>query len=932
MKFVLLLLVNVVVVSLLSFGQDTISIVEQKKGATLKGAIVSDSLGTAAANVIVELPSSKMITTTDDLGRFYFEDIHFGSHLLLLYSSNTIADTISLFVNRTIFDAGIIKFYIPEIAIDTVQLHIPVIAMDEQALSLDGDAEQSNLGLFTYSRDPFLSIASFNLAPLNFRLRGYTNNQLEVYMNGVSLNDIEDGNFFATQLGGLNEVLSERNMTYGLQADETYFGGLTGTSSIELNAGAKTKGSRISYANGNRSYRNRLLITHNSGITERGWALSVAASRRWANEGYVAGTSFNSYSFYVGLSKKIGDKGFVHFNTLATPTVNALAAAATQEAMDLTGSVYYNPNWGLQNGEKRSARESDFFQPLMLLHYEYKPNRTTLINLSTAYQFGHSGISSLDWYNAPDPRPDYYQNMPSFWLERNMPMPAVAEAYKQQWLNDESTAQINWDELYDRNSANYETINGVSGRRSRYVLGQDRSDVRKYTFALNVKKEVGEHVSLSGGAYLAMQHNQSYKQLLDLLGGDFYVNLNQFAENQFVGNGQFNQVDLDHPNKIVREGDKYAYHFNSSFKKGIVWMQGLCSFKMLDVFIAARAGIDEFNRDGQYRNGLFPNDSYGKSAMQTFYTYQVKGGFRLKMNAHHALFANAAVMTNPPQFEHTFISPKTRNTLLHPAVVERVKSMELGYVLKSSRWNGRVTAFATDIENVTRVRRFYYEDYTSFVNYAIHGINMRHTGLELALQANITKEFSASLAASYMQVFYTSRPEVSIYRDNDTSANVGHTTVFMKDYHVGVGPQSAYGLGLSYRSTKRWFANVNLNYVERNYIEMNPTRLTAEAVDLLQPETEAWQAIRKQDVLPSVFTIDVFAGKSFSLDKKMKWLNGKTTLAINVGINNILDNKEAIAGSQQLRFDYVDKNPNQFPNKLRYGLGRTYFVNVALQF
>lgn len=931
MKFILLLYGSLIAGCALVSAQDSLVNNNPVPGAMIKGRVVTDSLKTGSGGIMVSVSSSGIMTFTDSLGYFVLENVPFGRNVLRINKHPLVADTFPFYVDKRDFDLGEVQIKKVEWPADTVWQQNPVIAFDENRL-IDNDGPPYLPGLFNSSHDPFLSVAAFHLLPLNFRFRGYSNSSLEVYMNGILLNDPKDGAFLAAQLGGLNEVLRDKTLSYGLAADDTYFGGLNGSTAMEVYASEQQQKTLLTYGNGNRSYKNRIAVAYHTGLMDNGWALSVAEAKRWAQEGYVPGTSFQSYTCYLGVSKRTGKKGFLHFNAFGAPTVTAGAAAVTQEAIDLAGSVYYNPDWGYQNGKKRNARQQDFSQPLFLVQYVYRPDRKTLISLAAAFKTGHQGSSSLDWYNAPDPRPDYYQNMPSYWTERSQPNPAMAAAYRQQWLHDEHVAQIDWAELYDRNRANFERVNGWEGMRSRYVLGEDREEVNKYSFALTLKKEVGTHFRFQAGALFLLEQAERYRRLLDLLGGDFYVNLNQFAENTFPGHASFNQVDLNQPDKIVGVGDRYGYNYGTLFKKGMAWIQGEYSFYKMSFFIAGRLVLDEFNRTGFYKNGLFPDDSYGPSKMQTSYTYQLKGGGSYCINKRHRLYMYAAAMTQPPLFEHTFVSPSTRNLVVAGPVAERMTSLEGGYALKSGILNGRVTAFVTDIKDAARIRRFYYEDYTSFVNYVMQGIDIRHTGLELAFQAQITKSWSVTFAGAYMQVFYTSRPVVSIYRDNDTTRVVGKTTVYGKDYFAGTGPQSACGLGLTYRARRYGFVSLNFNYLDRNYIEMNPTRLTAEAIDLLAPESEQWKAIRKQEQLPAVFTADIAGGRTFRPGKQLKRLFRNAAFSVNAGINNILNNKKAISGNQQLRFDYVDKNPDQFPTKYRYGSGVTYFINLKMSF
>jgi len=907
-----------------------------KPTAIVKGKVLSEATRNAVSDLEVVIPALKLLTTTDGNGDFNFSQVQYGSYMLIISNGYSINDTLKISVDQPVVDLNTLAVQVDEAATSVTAGQMPTIALEENASSADdeGISDQSISGVLTASRDPFLSAAAFTFGPLRYQLRGYNRDQLEVYLNGLQMNDVEMGSAFFGQWGGLNDVFRNQSVVFGLQPGEEGFGGLTGSTFINATAAAQRKQTRISYSLSNRTYRHRAMVTHSTGMMQNGWAVSVSGSKRWAEEGYIPGTSYDGYSYYLALSKKLGQKSLLHFTTFGAPTQRGKAMPATQEAMDLAGSNFYNPNWGYLNGEKRNARINNSYQPVFMLNYEYNPDNSTKLNIAAAYQTGWNGNSALDWYNARDPRPDYYGYLPSYFIHDPRGADyATAEEIKEKWMSDESVRQINWDRLYAANRMNIDSINGVAGRRSVYVIGEDRDDIRKYSFAANLQKNLNEHVTLHGGLSFISQQTESYRKMLDLLGGDFYVNLNQFAERTYVGNTSLNQNDLNNPNAIIREGDKYNYDYKARFMKGFAWAQAVFTYNKVDFFLAGRAGIDAFSREGLYRNGLFPNDSYGKSRTQSFFNFQTKAGLTYKVNGRNYLFVNAAYMTSPPVFDNTFFSPRTRNSMIADPDVEKITSVEGGYLLRAPRFNGRLSGFMTNIEDATRIMRFYYEDDRTFVNYVMQGVDVRHVGGELALQAKISPSFSATAVATYAQVFYTSNPRISIYKDNDTSATVRQDVSYLKNTYVAAGPQSAYTLGLNYRSPQYWYANINFNLLDRNYVDVNPSRRTAEAVDLITPGSPEWHHILDQEKLPSAFTIDLFAGKSFLLSKTMKWLPRNTFLYVNVGVNNILNNKSIQTGGfEQLRFDSGMNNPERFPSKYFYGYGTNYFINLSLKF
>jgi hypothetical protein len=675
------------------------------------------------------------------------------------------------------------------------------------------------------------------------------------------------------------------------------------------------------------------MFTKSSGLNSHGWAYSISVSKRWAKEGYVAGTFYDGYSYYAGLSKQLkSGKHEINLITFGAPTRRGKAAPVTQEAVEITGNKFYNPNWGYQNGERRNAKVVDNFQPVTLLSYEYRPSNTLRWETSIGYHFGKNKNSALDYYNGTSPRPDYYRYMPSYYMLNGL-NPALAR------FNDHQ--QIEWDELYNVNYSNYDSVkyvNGVIGntaygRRAVFVLYNDVDDIRKWSFNSNMEKVINGHLRLAGGVQLISQRNESYRELADLLGGDYYLNLNQFAKDASGQSLTYNQYDINTPNRMVKEGEKYNYDYIIHFTKGSIWGQIVSSFNRADLFLSARLGHTEFVRDGLYRNGLFPNASYGKGDVQRFTTFDVKGGLTYKIDGRNFLLLNAFLAQDAPTVENTYISPRTRSYAVPDPTVEKMATMEAGYLMRTPKYNIRAVAYATDVKDAVELRRYYSDFSNSFVSYAMAGLNSRHTGIELAAEVKVTPTLAATGVAALCQTFYTDNPSfVGLYGDNDSSTAPVARQVYIKNYYMAVGPQSAYTFGLNYRSRKFWYANANFNYFDRNYISISPDQRSADAIAGVPVGSELYQAILGQQALPSVFTVDVSAGTSILLSKYWKGLPRSSFLYVSLGVSNLLDAEVRTGGFEQLRYDFENVNPGKFGNKYFYGYGRNFFLNLSLKF
>ncbi|MBS1615446.1 MAG: TonB-dependent receptor [Bacteroidetes bacterium] len=929
---------GVALISLFTIGSFPVLAQDGGGSGLVTGRLVSQDAHKPVSDVQLVLPRRKLLATTDAEGKFVFSRVPFGNYELLISSPSIQADTLKVSLQKAIVDLGDIVVVRTDNNQGPSSQQIPVISLEENDLSADDDGVRlANVsGLLGASRDPFVSAVAFVFGPYRFQARGYDRNRQEVMINGAPMNDVETGDAYWSQWGGLNDVFRSRSNTYGLQPAAYSFGDVNGSVYFDASAASQRKQTRVTYSATNRNYSNRLMLTYSSGLLKNGWAYSLSASRRWAKEGYIPGTFYDGYSYYAGLSKRFaGGKHELNLITFGAPTQRGKSSPVTQETYDLAGSNFYNPNWGYQNGEKRNARVANSYQPVAILNYRYAPSNNLRWNTSLSVQSGKNRNSSLDWYNAENPRPDYYRNLPSY-LSLNELDPSTAQFYGQQ--------QVDWNKLYNENYSNYDSIvnaggiagNTVRGKRSVYVVADDVDDVRKFNFNTRIEKVESEHITVQAGLQFMSQRAESYRQLTDLMGGDFYTNLNQFAVLQNVPDVAFDQYDLNAPNRAIREGDKYGYDYISRFSKGFIWAQMQATFNKFDFFLSGRGGFQNFSREGLYRNGLFPTESYGRSSQQHFGSYGLKGGVTYKLDGRNYFFLHAGLSQEPPSFDNTYISPRTRSlTVLDPSV-EKISSIEGGYLMRTPKYNIRLVGYATDVKDATEIKRFYNDDpaFRSFVNYVIRGVNTRYTGLEAAVEVKLMPVLSVSAVAALGQAFYTSNPKsIGIYQDNDTVSVPTERKAYIQNYYLAVGPQSAYTLGFRYGPMKYWYANLNLNYFDRNYVDINPDRRTSEAVSGLVPGSEQYHRIVDQEKLPSSFTVDLSISKSFLLSKYSKALPRNTFLYFSLGVSNLLDSKDIRTGGfEQLRYDFASENPDKFPSKYFYGYGRNFFLNLSLKF
>lgn len=801
---------------------------------------------------------------------------------------------------------------------------IPIFSVSGDDLDSDRGG-QDIAGLLQSSRDLYASTAGFHFGAARFRIRGYNNENLTVMINGVRLNDVESGLATFANWGGLNDITRIQELRPYLNSSRYNFAGVGGYSQIEARAGLMRKGSTVSYASSNRTFRHRLMFTHSTGMNKKGWAFTVSASRRWAEEGYVEGTSFDAWSYLASIEKKINERHSFSLLGFGAPIRQGRQGFAVQESYDLAGTNFYNPNWGYQNGEKRNARISNNHRPTTMLTHHWKFSSKTKITSSIFYLFGRNSFTNLNWYDAADPRPDYYRYLPSFYRQTD---PNRANEIENNWRNDVNTRQLNWDQFYFANSKNLYLLqepNGVAGtsligNRSKYIVEENRIDNSTGGFNMNLNSQVNDRLFLSGGFNATFHRSRNYRVMNDLLGGDFWLDLDQFAERDFNDN-TIAQNDLNNRNNVIKEGDVFGFDYDIHNRRYEAFIQADYSIAKFDIYASTFASSTSFWREGNMLNGRFPDNSFGKSPVQSFFNTGGKLGITYKITGRHFVYVNGAAFSRAPITRDAYLSPRTRDDVVEGLQNEQVLSYDVNYQIRYPKFKMKLSYFYTEFNNQIFFRNFYHDEFRNFINYTMSGLNTLHEGVELSTEFPVWKDFTLQIVATRGNYIYNSRPTAKVVRDNSAEVLAENRTIYLQNYRIGGMPQTAICVGTRYNNAKGWWGGLYVNYFDDIYLEPNPDRRTEEALGKFVESDPQWSEMLEQTKLAPAFTVDFSLGKS--------WRIKDNFMSISANVNNALNNQSFIvSGFEQLRYDPDDLG--RFPPRLVYSLGAIY--NIVLNY
>jgi CarboxypepD_reg-like domain len=913
----------------------------------ISGKVIDGKTQNALQNVIVTIQNTNLTEVTNTEGKFVFKNVPVGNQLLLVKSDGYKEQLLPIeIIKNQVLDLGVVVL---DEDTQTTEQQLSLITITENDLGDDNSGSESTSGLLQATRDAFQQSAAFNWGQARFRIRGLDNEYGTTMINGITMNKIYDGRPQFSSWGGLNDATRNQEFTMGSAPSDYTFGGILGTQEINTRASVYRPGSRVSFSGTNTNYSWRAMGTIASGMRNDGWAYVISAGRRWSEEAYFEGTNYNANSFFASVEKKINDKHSLNFTSIFAQNKRGKNSPNTDEVNELAG-FKYNSYWGYQNGKKRNSRVRDSEEPLLMLSHYWKISDKTNINTNVAYQLGQVGNSRLDYIGAGNPDPTYYRNLPSYFtskynddtfaFEGNSPENIrLAGLQKDIFL---ANKQLNWDDLI------YTNLNNGTDGNSTYIVYEDRTDENLLSANTIINSQLADNISFNGGVNFRKSKTENYQKVLDLLGGQYLLDTDTFGSNP-----DQRESDLNNPSRKVVVGDRYGYNYNMLATTIDAFTQFKLTYNKFDLYFSQTYVRTEYQREGLYKNGYYPTNSFGKSKKTVFDNFGFKGGLTYKLTGRHLFTFNGLYETKAPSMKNAFPNVRINDNVVENIQSETISSADVSYIIRAPKLKTRVTAYFSKIENTTE-NAFFFADGIgddvdndgAFVAETLTGLDKKNIGAELGIEYNLTSTIKLTASAAYGEYTYDSDPNVSYNQDSKaTPTNLYPKIDFgeakLKGYKQPGAPQQAASFGVEYRDPKFWFIGANANYLSNSYIDVAPITRTLKffddrsfgnnAIPFNNATPERVKELLKQEKFDAIQMINLTGGKSWRVSGK--------TFGFFASVNNLLDFKYKTGGFEQARNanfrelnQDVSSGTPSFAPKYFYGNGRTYFVNLYINF
>ncbi len=645
----------------------------------------------------------------------------------------------------------------------------PVSNKDLDKLQIENHIGGRDAGfIIESSPSVFVSSQGGGTGDYKISIRGFNHTNIAVMLNGVPVNNLENGEIYWSNWAGLGDVLDRVNVQRGLGSNPFSISSIGGAINFltkgvnSLNNFAKLNiefGSnnfqKKSIAFSQKVFGNSLLLT------------SYLSKKNW--DGFADQTWVDEFSYYVALGGIYGNHS-LELQAIGSPQEHGQRLTMLSiDEWKLRGKNF-NPDWGYLNGKPLNLRDNIFHKPTFNINHNWQINEDLILSNILYYSYGNGGGTVPPWVNFSKTEKGLID-------------------FNSEWIKNSNNINSNF----------HPTLN--------FTENALRFTVHKHNWCgmiSNVRYNF-ENIEISSGVDARYYSAQNYREVGNLLGGDYTI-------------GSSN-VNLN-PNTLLFKGDKIDYNADSYVRQIGGFLQGEFKFDKFLVFSNLSVSSTGYKRL-DYFNYL-NNDSRRETDWIDIFGFTIKTGANYNLDNLNTLFFNIGYFSKAPLSENVFDYVNNKYENLKN---EKIINFELGYGFNSTDLQISSNLYFTEWKDKAISKMISNVNTNQFYFYNLSGASAMHMGIELNSKLQLLRSlklegmFSNAINKWKDNVFAVVSPE-----SDPTQQTVVNS--YVKNVYVGGSPMTSAYLSLEFLHTfnENYSISVNplIKFYGNHYADFNP--------------------------------------------------------------------------------------------------------------
>ena len=755
-------------------------------------------------------------------------------------------------------------------------------------------------------------------------VRGFDQRNTAVMINGIPVNDMENGWVYWSNWAGLSDVTSTMQVQRGLGASKLAVPSVGGSINIITNAAEMRKGGAVSVSLGNDGYQ-KYGVVLSTGLGDKGWALTVQGTHT-RGDGYIDHTKFRAYSYFASVSKVFNEKHTINATALGAPqwhhqrlTASPFDAVTLRtfhdpdnEGSDFGRGIRFNHYGGTLDGEEFNWRRNFFHKPHMNINHYWNINGKTNLKTSVYASYGRGGgTGPRGRLRTPGSVFDSFGGFGSGTHDANgnVRFDDIARYNQGQQVSSwgDAKEQENGQFLVTSDGRFYFDDGSRNNNGSGFIRRASMNYHNWYGIISNLDTKLAENLTLVAGIDGRYYKGEHFRRLDHLLGADGYVS----------------RSDDNRPSNLITEpvSSTFGNYYDDGYKNGnnvlnyhndgLVRWFGLYgqleySTDRLTTFVSLSGSTQGFKRV-DYFNYL-DSDPAQTSDWESHLGGTIKAGVNYNLDDRNNIFANAGYFSRQPIFDNVFlnfvndVNPDVKN--------QKVIAVEAGYGYRSSFLSGNINLYATNWSN--RQSDFSVRDANGDdILYALSNIGQLHTGLELDFILKPTRALNINGMLSVGNWKYSDDFNAKV-TNTDTNEKLPDATIFADGLKVGDAAQTTFSIGANYEIAKGFRIYGDYYFADNLYAnyDVNDGQFLSRGGEVAK--------------LPSYSLVDL--GLSYNID-----ISGMD-MTFRFNMNNVLDKTYISEMDTNIQDDPATSRNELYDNRGLFGFGRTWNTGIKVRF